>query len=427
MQTFEIRDPIHKRIPFTEEERVIIDHPFFQRLRFISQLSFLESFVYPGATHDRFAHSLGSMHVAKRLFGRCLASSAILNETITKEEKEALGQCLSMAGLMHDMGHGPFSHCSEGIFPLLKDLPLNSTWWKQIPDRQSKHEDYSVLLIQTLAEEGVLAKDFAQDVASLIHGDILPSPFFLDLEKKLPTLQRVMKTFISGIVDCDRMDYLLRDSYYCGVVYGNYDIDWMISSMGLAQHEGRLIRTMSENGVRAFEDMLLARYHMIDQVYYHKTKSGFAYYLEQAILHKEIELTIPTDPYAYADLQDGLVLQALLNAAKNPKNYWSYHLMHRIPAKRLLRLYPANKEDQKTISFLKDLCKEQKISYFMYEHSQMLSKNEEIEPNVFVEKTILQGKIYVPILEYSDLLQKYNEKVKFTDFYLLREDVEKFE
>lgn len=429
MTYYELRCPIHKRIKFDEEERKIIDHPFMQRLRFISQLSFLQSYVYPGAKHDRFMHCIGSMHVARRLLGRCISSSQLLKERLTSDELDALTRRVRAAGLMHDIGHGPFSHSSERVFPMMNELPLNKEWWKEIPDRQAVHEDYSVLLIQTLAEEGLFSHDFAQDVCSLIHDGVKPGTFFEELNEKIPTLQPIMKTLISGVIDCDRMDYLLRDSYYCGVAYGHYDIDWMISSMGIAEHDGRLIRTMTENGVRAFEDMLLARYHMIDQVYYHKTKAGFAYYLEQAILTGEINLEIPTDPYAYANMRDGHVMEKLFEAAKNPENYWSYHLIHRLPAKRILRLNQLRKEGVKDLKDLKKICEKHNIPHFTYEHKSVLvkeGKGSDAQENLFVLKKGIKGVEYQPVVEYSDLLQKYKGTLHFIDFYVHREAVEKF-
>jgi len=210
MMHYELRDPIHKRIPFDTFERTIIDHPFFQRLRFIKQLSFILSYVYPGGTHDRFSHCLGAMHVAGMLFSH-LKDSDEFQSRFTADELRALSRRVRIAGLLHDVGHGPFSHSSENVFPKLKELPLKWEWWKQsekiVLDRQATHEDYSVLLIQTLAEEKVLGWDFAQDVASLIHAEIRPSAFFDELKRKAPTIQRILKGLVSGEVDCDRMDY----------------------------------------------------------------------------------------------------------------------------------------------------------------------------------------------------------------------------
>lgn len=425
MRSYELRDPVHKRISFDDFEKTIIDHPFVQRLRFIGQLSFVQTYVYPGGLHNRFVHVLGAMHVAGRLFGHFVKHSKVLKERFNDEEIVSLRRRVRLAGLLHDIGHGPFSHASETVFPKFHNLPLKKEWWYEQEDRKAKHEDYSVLLIQTLADEGVLEQDLAQDIASLVHGGVKPSSTFLEFEKKAPTIQKVLKAIISGEVDCDRMDYLLRDSYYCGVAYGHYDIDWMISSLGIAEQEGELVFTIAENGVRAFEDLLLARYHMIDQVYFHKTKAGFNYFLEQAIQMKEIDLLIPTDPYAYAELRDGKVIEQLFESAKHTQNYWSHHLMRRKPAKHIVRLHDSNEEDVTMLQTLKNTCEAAQVKHFTYAAASKLSEfgGEKEETMMYVAKKTVSGIAYIPISEYSDLLLKYNERLKFTDFFVHREDL----
>jgi len=430
MADYELRDPIHKRITFDEFEREVIDHPFFQRLRFIGQLSLLQSYVYPGATHNRFTHALGAMHVAGRLFGRVVQGSEAITERLSHDQIFGLRRRLRLAGLLHDVGHGPFSHESESVFPMLSTLALDWTWWKEgkPTDRQATHEDFSVLLIQTLAREGVLEKEFAQDVASFVHGSVKPSAWFAEIDAQAPTLQKILKQLISGEADCDRMDYLLRDSYYCGVAYGNYDIDWLISSMSVQEVDGRLALILAENGMRAFEAFLLARYHMFDQVYLHKTKSGFLHCLTEAIQTREIPLQIPSDAYAYADMRDGRVIEMLFDAAKRPQNYWSIQVARRLPPRRILRLQESRPEDMQLLEELTHLCETNNIRYFVRRAGKELSTFGEYgtAPEMFVARQRIGETQYVPIAGYSDLLQKYNEKIRVADFFVLREDAELF-
>jgi HD superfamily phosphohydrolase len=272
----------------------------------------------------------------------------------------------------------------------------------------------------------VLDRDLAQDVAFLIHCDVLASSWMDTIEAKAPTLSRVLRLMIAGEVDCDRMDYLLRDSYSCGVAYGDFDMDWLISSMEIVETDRGFALAIAENGVRAFESFLLARYHMFDQVYFHKTKAGFIHYLEQAILTREIPLAIPTDPYAYADLRDGAVIELMFEAARRPENYWSSHLVRRIPARRVLRLQESRPEDVETLHDLERKCTEQRIRHFVHRAGKELTSIDSADQTTFVEKKTLRGNILVPIFQYSDLLQKYNEKLSIADFFILREDADRF-
>jgi HD superfamily phosphohydrolase len=260
-----------------------------------------------------------------------------------------------------------------------------------------------------------------------VHAGVQPSAWFDAIEKKLSTLQHVLKLLISGEADADRMDYLLRDSYFCGAAYGSFDLDWMISSLSAQERDGRFVLTLAENGVRAFEAFLLARYHMFDQVYFHKTKAGFIHYLEQAIKTREIPLTIPTDPYEYADLRDGRVVEMLFDASKNPQNYWSRHFVHRIPAKRIARFHEEQAQDRLSMGELLNACAQANIVPFIHRvGKELTSITDDESSTLFVEKRTWKGSELVPVFAYSDLLRKYNESLSIADVFVRREDAATF-
>jgi len=201
----------------------LIEHPWFQRLRNIKQLG-LTSFVYPGANHTRFQHGLGALH----LMDMAITTLRSKGVYISPEEEEAV----SVAILLHDAGHGPFSHALE----------------KSIINGIS-HEDMSLLLMWKLNEEfrGRL------DMALAIFNGSYPRKFFHEL--------------ITGQVDMDRLDYLRRDSFFTGVIEGSVGSDRIIRMLNVVD-DGLVI---DEKGIYSLEKFLIARRLMYWQVYMHKT------------------------------------------------------------------------------------------------------------------------------------------------------------
>lgn len=256
-----IRDSVHGDLKLDEFEIKLIDTPQIQRLRRIKQLGFTY-LVYPGANHTRFEHSIGAMYLASRLAD---------NLGLDDHQKSLLRVC----AILHDSGHGPFSHVSEGSI-------------------EKSHEELTSRLI----------KD------SQI-GDILSSEF--DLNQVLKTIngEGSLGQLISGELDVDRMDYLLRDSYYTGVAYGVIDVERLISNMILDEH---LI--LKRKGVQAAESMLVARYFMYPSVYQHHTtriiNSMFRRCLErlfkeEVVHYDSIFLYDDVDVIAAARNQEGYV------------------------------------------------------------------------------------------------------------------------
>jgi len=216
-------DPIYGLIRFNHDILYeIIDHPYFQRLRRISQQA-LSHYVYPGALHTRFQHALGALH----LMTRALDTIRIKGIEISEEEYEA--GCIAI--LLHDIGHGPFSHALEHT---LADV---------------HHEKISLILIQKMAEE--LGRDFGLAI-SIFKGSY-HRPFLHEL--------------VSGQIDVDRMDYLTRDSFFSGVAEGIIGYDRIITMMNVANDH----LVIEEKGIYSIEKFLMARRLMYWQVYLHKT------------------------------------------------------------------------------------------------------------------------------------------------------------
>jgi len=228
----EVNDPIHGFIGLTELEAKIVDSSPYQRLRRIKQLSG-GHYVYPTGAHSRFGHCMGTMFLAG-LMGERLLPRLGLEESL---------QEVRIAALLHDIGHGPFSHVFEET--LIERRGLN-------------HEDVTEWLIRKsevgdILEDGGLSKD---RVANLVHGRRMKAP------------DAVLAGIVAGQVDADKMDYLIRDSFYCGVNYGLIDVYRLINSLEVSD-EFTMRFDIAARG--ALESFLVARYEMFLNVYYHKT------------------------------------------------------------------------------------------------------------------------------------------------------------
>lgn len=230
------RDSVHNIIRLetaSEEGRLLeslIDTAEFQRLRRIRQLG-LAHFAYQGAEHSRFTHSLGVFHLATRILDKLSTKY-----DISADDKTAV----RVAALLHDIGHGAFSHVIETI-------------------QDFHHEEFSIeAVLSDETEVGRLLAAYSSDlptkVADIIRGNFRPM---------------ALAQLVSSQLDADRMDYLLRDSLMTGAKYGIYDLEWIIKSLEIDEARDRLY--VSARGIYAVEDYLQARYYMFRQVYFHRT------------------------------------------------------------------------------------------------------------------------------------------------------------
>jgi len=271
MKKYEIRDPIHGFITFNELERDIINHPAFQRLRRIKQLS-LTNMVYPGAQHTRFEHSLGVMHLASRMFDNIvLREGEYLKNELNYNDGglQRVRELLRLAALLHDIGHAPFSHPAEELMPIKNE------------NNRYDHEDYSAAIIKYIFNEVIDGHpdncnyNFkAEDIADFFSGKI---------PKESKDL--LWKDLISSQLDADRADYLLRDSYYIGANYGIFDLNRLLVTITIRHSEIKegYVLGFERGGFHSAEALIIARLMMFTQVYFHKTRRAYDIHIREVL------------------------------------------------------------------------------------------------------------------------------------------------
>jgi HD superfamily phosphohydrolase len=281
----EVRCPVHGFIGLTQLEREIVDHPAFQRLRRVKQLAWTD-YVYPGASHTRFEHSLGVMHLASRLYEAVVRASEITLKEVFGYTDSGLArdwQIVRLAALLHDIGHPPFSHAAENLLPM--KAPENYALFQGLakPNERYAHEEYSVAIIETLLKDLI-----EQHPCNRRNYKITTDEVTALISKRTPGgVTLFWKDIISGQLDADRMDYLVRDSLHAGVSYGRFDLDRIVSSICAVRRpkeesaEPKI--AITRGGIFAAEALIVARYWMHKQVYFHKTRLVFDHHLEHAL------------------------------------------------------------------------------------------------------------------------------------------------
>ncbi len=360
-----IRGNLHGSTDVSILEDLVIDHPLFQRLRRIQQTAFL-SLVFPGATHTRFEHSIGVMHLAGIAWNKLASNQARLATTTKKylnfserEKRSGDGeihgllaptfsiidqvfcseynlQALRLAALLHDLGHPPYSHSGEKFLPPIGKLIAESDTFPdylqaylqkideggvrrgQAPGQASiRHEVYTLILADQLLRDiyrdnpNLALVITPQDVLSILEPSIAPQP---DSPLIAHNIQHICHELVSGEIDIDRMDYLLRDSKECGVVYGIFDADRILDSlcMYFDHRDSSLHLAIQYSGLAALEDYFRARQSMYLQLYFHKT-SVAAEAMLQHIKAKLPNWRLPANPALYAQIDEhnfGLQLKA---------------------------------------------------------------------------------------------------------------------
>lgn len=268
----DIVDPIHDFIRVYDHELKIIDNPIFQRLRRIRQLSGAH-LTYPAAQHTRFEHSLGVMHIASQ------AGKALNEKGILKSDDIDL---LRLAGLLHDIGHGPFSHLFEEV----------------IQQKKFSHEDFGKEIILKSEIGDILSKNGYDKklVTKIAFGD-----------SKL----QYMNEIISGALSADMMDYLLRDGYFTGAEHAQIDHKRITQSLDV--HKKKL--ALERSALYSFESMMHSRYQMFKAVYFHKTVRSAEVMLLEALRLSDDEFGFTSfNIQEFVKLTDEYVLSTLISS-----------------------------------------------------------------------------------------------------------------
>lgn len=405
----EVRDPVHGSIHILDEEIKIIQHDFFQRLRNIKQLGFSE-YVFPGATHTRFIHSIGVMNVGDKAFDKLFKGRTYSKDILRLKET------FKLACLLHDIGHAPLSHSTESVMPNLSELKIPDRFLSEKDkhsNRQATHEDYTIKAIadSSFAESFVdVENSFGVErkfIADLIRGDTDEAKYF--------TVEGVdyfilLHQLVSSELDCDRMDYLLRDSYFCGVSYGSYDLDWLLDNLEPAIIDNKAYLGISERAVVTFDDFLLSRYHMFVMVYFHYRAVCLEQLLFKYFETSKGEYTIPADIEEYIEHDDHHLMK-IMRKSTNP--YAQSIVKNKIPAK----IFESFNEDQtKQLEVVQKYLESENIEYIRCSSKGRLSKYYDAEQthNKYPMKVVRKNfgsneKAYSDINKATDLFTKFSQ------------------
>ena len=361
-----ILDPIHKYIFFSDQEAALIDSVVVQRLRHIRQLGFAE-YAFPGAVHSRFLHSLGVCHLAGKAFDALVRSKPQL---LSASKEKDFRQIVRLAALLHDIGHGPLSHISEAAMP---DLEYLSLPYRPSADKQkATHEHYTVkFILESELKDKIKAMDIDPHyVAHLVDDCVfLPDPHFF--VSKGVNFKPVLKQIISSDLDVDRMDYLQRDSFFCGTEYGFCDHDWILNNLQIYISENQAFMGVGQKAVYSVESFFLGRRHMGVAVYFHNKMVAMDKMLHCYFKSKDCSFCIPTDLKEYLYCTDIFLLEHLRSVSS--KNEWARRIVEKKPYEKIYETHATYNEKEKQmekISKVKDQLEQKGISYMSTNSSE---------------------------------------------------------
>ncbi len=314
-----VYDSVHGFIPFDEFEKELIDTLAFQRLHYIHQLG-IAYLVYPGATHTRFEHSLGVMHLATLMFEKVCTSVRpdVFHFVPRKGSSDYLywRRVIRMAALCHDLGHLPFSHVAE------KDLLGecgHELWTLKIIDSSYLKPVWNKLKEAPAYLEDVIERNIVDDIKKIAIGE---AKWKIIFGKTFSPWERIVSELITGdFFGADRIDYLLRDAKSTGVAYGLFDYHQLVETLRILPSPDRggdeFLLGIDENGLESCEALLLARHFMHRRIYQYSSVQAYNFHLRRymkAVYFKRVLESVDD----FLSVSDTDVISALNKAAKDP-------------------------------------------------------------------------------------------------------------
>lgn len=365
----EVRDPVHNFILFDDFEKRLIDSEPVQRLKHIKQLA-LTCEVYPGATHTRFEHSLGTMELATQAFDTIVRKNPdALNELGWSDlDRSACCQVLRIGALLHDIGHAPFSHAPEQL----------------LPPGYKGHEGFSEDFIRSdhirpLLRRMTINCDPDQVVAVALGPKLKPRE-----DASLQLLQEI----VAGELGVDRMDYLVRDALHSGAAAGRFDYHRLLNTLTVIKHPdaGTPVLAIEAGGLHAAEGLLLARYFMFLQVYFHDVRRIYDCHLADFLSAYLADGHFPAQLDEYMQLTDDTVGAAIAEAAAGQGRLaeLALRLRHRNHYRLVKAIIPqARAKDPEIL---------EKLSDHLHDRFQDRVRTDEVGKDAH---TLEEGKLYV--------------------------------
>jgi HD superfamily phosphohydrolase len=281
---------------------------------------------------------------------------------------------------------------------------------------QASHEDFTARILLDSSLTLIVARAYAKhgltpaQAASLVTGKLAPgeAPF---VEQGLDWAP-LLRAIVSGELDADRMDYLLRDSFYTGVNYGRYDIEWLLQNVSMAELDGKAVLALSKAAIFAFEDFLLSRHHMFLSVYFHHTSVSFDYMLRRYYEEAPGEFEIPADPEAFLDCDD----MALHVTLRRSSNRWAQRIARRQGFRRVAQF--TELDEDYDLDELSGALRDAGIDHFTVESRGVLSKylDEGEVPSLYVVDQAT-GRL-TQVSAYTPLYQRFSRAVRLSRVYV---------